>query len=173
MPPRFPSRIYVDTSFILASLIRGLAHSEPCIQFCEQLADHHTTVYCSDLLRLEIANALRNLVLRRPAQLAEPVRQRYQLTRWAADSAVRRRWMRFGCSQLAGRLGSFEAVVELPLSTAIWERSVRLMAAYDLKSNDALHVATALTHRLKHFATTDREFEGINGLQLWLIRDGP
>src|SRR6266851_1104163 len=96
--PRLPTLIYLDTSFVIASLIAGLAHSGPCAAFCEQLADHEVAVYFSHLLRLEIAQALKN-VATRPRQLPESSRLRFQLDQWTTAPAVRRRWMRFGFSQ--------------------------------------------------------------------------
>lgn len=170
--PRLPRRIYLDTSFVIASLIAGLAHSEPCAAFCEQLADRRSVVYFSYLLRLEIAQALKN-VATRPRQLPESLRLQFRLAQWATESAVRRRWMRFGFSQFDSLMATFQDVREIPLSLAACMQSRRIMSDYDLKSYDALHIATVRELRLRDFAATDREFRTVSGLKLWLIRDPP
>jgi predicted nucleic acid-binding protein len=128
-------------------------------------------VYFSHLVRLEIAEALKNLAVRRPPQLPAPIRQQYVLDRWTSDAAIRRRWLRFGFSQLEILLTKFQAVVEVPLSLTACARTQRLMADYGMRSYDALHAATARELRLRHFVTTDRGFIAVKALHLWLVRD--
>jgi predicted nucleic acid-binding protein len=81
--------------------------------------------------------------------------------------------MRFGFSQFDRLMGTFQDVTEVPLSLTACIQSRRIMDDYDLKSYDALHVATARALRLRNFATTDREFRVVTGLRLCLIRDTP
>ena len=44
----------------------------------------------------------------------------------------------------------------------------RLSLRYHLLTNDALHVATLRTHRLRHLASADRDFARVPNLTLWL-----
>jgi predicted nucleic acid-binding protein len=171
--PRLPSRIYLDTSIVVAAMIDGVAHSGPSRAFCERLAASGSHVYFSQLLPLEVAEAVKNLAVRRPAQLTEDVRRLYRMDHWDADRRVRQRWMAFGIRQFVAFLDQFAQVTELPLDEAIWRRSIRLMTQYRLRSYDALHLATARDHRLQHLATVDRWFADIRSPRVWLTRDSP
>lgn len=91
-----PADVYLDTSIVLAALLPGLAHSGPGLQFCDQLARQGSTVYFSQLLRLEIAQALRNVATRMPAQLSAHLRQQFRLDHWSIREDVRRGWMTYG-----------------------------------------------------------------------------
>jgi predicted nucleic acid-binding protein len=128
-------------------------------------------VYFSQLLRLEIAEALKNLAVRRPPQLPTGERQRYRLDDWETDTQARRRWMAFGVTQFRGFLGQFGDIIELPLDESTWQRSVQIMVRDGLRSYDAMHVATAREHGLRHFATVDRWFAGLRSPRVWLTRD--
>jgi predicted nucleic acid-binding protein len=169
--PRLPSRIYLDTSIVVAAMIAGVAHSGPSRVFCGRLATSGSHVYFSQLLLLEIAEAVKNLAVRRPAQLTPNVRQRYRLDHWDTDQQVRQRWMAFGIRQFVAFLDQFAQVTELPLDEPIWRRSIRLMTQYRLRSYDALHLATARHFRLRHFATVDRWFADVRSPRIWLTRD--
>jgi len=68
-------------------------------------------------------------------------------------------------------LRQFEEAFELPLQGATWARAVEVMERYDLKSYDAIHIATAQERGLLDCATMDRDFEAIHALTLWLARD--
>jgi predicted nucleic acid-binding protein len=166
-----PADIYLDTSLVLAALLPGLAHAGPSLEFCDQLARQGCTVYFSQLLRLEIAQALKNVATRKPAQLSEPLRQQFQLHDWNTREDVRRRWMTHGQGQLEAFIGQFVEVVELPLDRVTWDRSIDLMCRYPFKSYDAAHVATAIQYSVQHLATTDREYLVVQNPRIWLIRD--
>src|SRR5215210_1816025 len=88
-----PADVYLDTSVVVAAIIAGTPHSAASSAFCLSLAEQGSRVYFSQLLRLEYGEAIRRLVRR--DQLPEDLRLRYDLARWDADVAVRRRWMRF------------------------------------------------------------------------------
>jgi predicted nucleic acid-binding protein len=166
-----PADVYLDTSIVLTALLPGLAHSGPGLQFCEQLARQGSTVYFSQLLRLEIAQALRNVATRSPAQLSVHLRQQFQLDPWSAREDVRRGWMTYGRGQLEAFIQQFVEVIELPFDRATWEHSIDLMCRYQLKSYDAVHVARAEQYGLQHVATTDREYLVVQSPRIWLIRD--
>jgi len=55
------SDIYLDTSIAAAAISSGDPHSAACMAFCAHLAQDNTTVYFSQLLRLEIAQFIRKL----------------------------------------------------------------------------------------------------------------
>jgi predicted nucleic acid-binding protein len=152
-------------------MLPGLAHSTPSREFCERLAARRGRVYFSQLLRLELVETLKNLVVRRPAQLPTSVRRQHRLDDWEADARVRRRWMTFGVNQFRAFLRQFEDAIELPLDEETWERSIEIMIRHKIRSYDAMHVATARAHGLRHLATVDRWFSGIRSPRIWLTRD--
>ncbi|HEY7060014.1 MAG TPA: type II toxin-antitoxin system VapC family toxin [Chloroflexota bacterium] len=168
-----PARIYLDTSIVVAAMIGGVAHSAPSCEFCQRLAVAGSQIYYSQLLPLEVVEAIKNLVVRRPAQLPEHLRRRYRLDDWESDRVVRQRWLAFGIRQFDAFLDQFDRVVELPLHETIWRRSIRLMSQYKLRSYDAVHLATAKEHNLRHFATVDRWFAAVTSPRIWLTRDAP
>lgn len=79
--------------------------------------------------------------------------------------------MQFGVSQFAVFLGQFVQVIEFPFRRGIWESSVKIMAFHNLRSHDAIHVATARHLGVKDFATSDNDFQHIDALTVQLIRD--
>jgi predicted nucleic acid-binding protein len=172
--PSLPSDIYLDTSIVVAATIAGIAHAGPSQQFCERLGIFGARVYVSTLLRLEFVNALRSLALprnpRRP-RLPEATRQQFRLQDWETAAAVREAWMGFGEQQLEAFFDQFAEAIELPLRAGTAARTVALMCQYNMKSYDAVHVAVATENGLRDFASTDREFRPVQGLQLWLARD--
>jgi len=164
-----PKDVYLDTSVIVAATIIGSPLSTASGTFCTSLEDHGTRIYFSQVLRIEFSQAIRNLATRR-TQLPEEVRREHGLDDWERNDVIRQRWMRFGISQLETFLDGFE-VIELPFVTGIWEQSIEIMALDQLKSLDAIHIATARAYGLRHFATLDNDFNRVSDLRVWLIRD--
>lgn len=85
--------------------------------------------------------------------------------------AVRQQWMSAGMQKFESFLNRFDEVAEFPFHGEIWEQSVEIMARHQLKSLDAVHVATARAYGLRHFATLDDDFNHVQDLRVWLIRD--
>ncbi len=169
-----PADVYLETSIVVSATIAGLAHSTPSQQFCEALGTFGARIYFSTLLHLEFANAMRKLARprrRQPPRLPPATWQQFHLDRWATDEPVRHEWLRFGREQLEAFLAQFVEAVELPVRPGTWAQAATLMGQYDWKSYDAAHVATATENGLRDFATADREFEPLQGVQLWLARD--
>lgn len=59
-----------------------------------------------------------------------------------------------------------EAMVDIPVDTAIAERAGRLRRGIARRLPDALIAATALEHRLTLVTRNVRDFEGIRGLRI-------
>ena len=79
--------------------------------------------------------------------------------------------MTTGTGKFGVFLSHFSEVIELPFVTEIWEQSVEIMALNQLKSLDAIHIAMARAYGLRHFATLDDDFNRVQDLRVWLIRD--
>jgi predicted nucleic acid-binding protein len=167
-PP--PPTIYLDTSVLLGAVVRGAPHTQACGAFCAQLISARSRVYFSQLVRLELPQALRRLATTRP-NLPPAVQAHYQLSRWGTDPAIRQAWLAFGLTRFEALLNRFSQVFELPWDTQVWQASVQIMGQYGLQMMDATHVATAQVHRLRDFASVDDDFRRIPSLDLWLIRD--
>jgi len=71
------SDVYLDSSLVVAATIAGIPHSDACTAFCSRLIADNSHIFFSQILRLEIAEAVRKLATR--AQLPEDIRQEYQL----------------------------------------------------------------------------------------------
>jgi predicted nucleic acid-binding protein len=167
-PP--PAHIYLDTSLVIAAMITGAPHCTASAAFCARLAQYNSSVYFSQVLRLELASGLRRLATTQ-TNLPAAVRQRYQLDDWGRDSQVRQRWLAFGMREFEVFLGQFEEVLEVPLSLGACQRSVAIMARDGLNAFDALHVATADELGLQAFAAADDDFKRCGHLRFQLIRD--
>ena len=58
-----------------------------------------------------------------------------------------------------------------PISRAVLEQAVQLRAAYNLKTPDAIHAATAVTTGCHLFLTNDRAFERVPNLPVTILSD--
>lgn len=163
--------VYLDSSLVVAAMIDGLPHSRACAAFCSHSIADSSHVYFSQILRLEIAEAVRKLATR--AQLPEDLRDEYQLQSSATDPLIRQQWMACRMSQFALLIGKFHEVSELPFRIRMWHRSVQIMARYALGSHDAVHVATALLNGVDVFATADHHCVCVETLDILLIHDTP
>ncbi|HKG27284.1 MAG TPA: PIN domain-containing protein [Thermomicrobiales bacterium] len=165
-----PRRVFLDSGVVVAAIIPGSQFSSGCGAFCDRLIAEGCEVYFSQILRLELTEAIRKLATipgRAPADLYS----RFRLNDWDRNPSVRRQWMHFGVRQFDALLERFAVVYELPFRPPIWLRSVEIMADRQLRSHDAVHLATAYEYRLATFATTDDEFLKVPNLDIRLIRD--
>jgi predicted nucleic acid-binding protein len=138
-------------------------------QFCTELSARRSRIYFSFLLRIELAQALRNLVTRN--QLPVDTRQRFQLDQWQTNVLIRQRWFVDGIRQFEALLGLFSEWYEIEADIRIWRRSLEIMALHQLRAHDAIHVATSLKAGVRDFATCGDHFRRVDELNLWLMRD--
>jgi predicted nucleic acid-binding protein len=167
-----PEHVYLDTSLVIAATVAGGPNAVAGLAFCRALAAHRSRVYYSETLRIELSQAIRKLATK-PDRLDAGERTSFSLVRWERDAAVRRRWMQHGIDAFHALLDTFAEVFELPFKAGIWTQSVDLMVDHFLQSRDAVHVATARTFGVSAFATTDRDFSRVGGLDVILVRDVP
>jgi predicted nucleic acid-binding protein len=162
--------VYLDTSVVIGAMYRGSPNATACKAFCTQLASDGSHVYFSQVLRLDLARALRRLATK-PDKIDIEERREYRLDDWGRNTLVRQRWIANGVRRFHAFLDQFEEAVELPLTTRLWRDSLDLMAIDALDSADAMHIATARSSGIPHIATTDRDFRKITFPQVHLIRD--
>ncbi len=164
-----PRDVTVDTSVIVASLVAGLPNSTASHTFLETLVANDSRVYFSQILRVELAEAFRRLAKR--AQIPSHIRQQFLFDQWDQNVLVRQRWMAFSMREFQLLLSRFSEVYELPITTHTWERSIDIIAVEQFRSIDAIHLATARQHGLRHLVTLDDHFTRATDLEVWLLRD--
>jgi predicted nucleic acid-binding protein len=144
------------------------------LQFTEQLSAANSQVVFSELTRLEFANAVAEVARssRRRLELPGDMVKEYGLDRWSSDPGIRSHWLKFGHEELEALLNSFYAVVEVPIDDLVLANAVDMMADHDLRSYDALHIATARLQSIRHVASCDGAFINAAPLtELVLVRD--
>lgn len=164
-----PADIYLDTSVVVAAIVPGVPDSAASGQFCARLGSQRSNVYFSHLVRIEFAQALRNLVTRR--QLPAQIRHRFQLDLWETNVLIRQRWFTEGTRRFDAFLEQFGEWFEIDSQHRIWQRGLEIMAVHQLRAVDAIHVATAQEIGVLDFATADDHFRRVPDLRLWLLRD--
>lgn len=148
----------------------GTPDATACRRFCQQLATDGTHVYFSQVLRLDLARAMRRLATKAD-KLAEEDQFRYRLDQWGSNPLIRQRWLTNGLRRFHAFLDQFEEAVEIPLTTADWRQSLEFMAVEALDATDAMHLAVARSLGINDFATTDGDFRRIIHPRIHLIRD--
>lgn len=160
--------IYLDSSVLVDAMFSGLPHFDLSDAFCTRLANDGSNVYFSQLLYLEVAEAIRRLATKQ--QVPPNIRQQYHLDEWTTNASVRERWMSFGLHQMEKLLGIFSATYEIPYQRTIWLQSIDIIGQYSLRASDAVHVATALHTGLRLFATNDSDFRRVSALDVLIVR---
>jgi len=170
MSTAFPTDIYLDTSLATAAVIQGTKSHNIASTFCAQCATSGTRVYFSQLLRIELLQAIRS-VGTLYGSLPEEIRRERRLARWGRDIEIRRSWMQYGVDGFSTLIDQFAEVYELPLTDDIWVRSADLMVTCQIDSYDAVHAATALELGVYDLATIDAHFTRVAELTVHLLRD--
>jgi predicted nucleic acid-binding protein len=160
--------VYLDASVVVEALIPWLPHWSACDAFCKRLVADGTHIYFSQILRLEVGEAIRRLVTRQ--QIPPATHRRHRLDEWETNLRVRQRWMAYGIQQLETLLNTFYEVYEIPFRESLWRQSIDLIAQYGLRAHDAVHAATALQAGIHDFATNDDHFRRVSELDILVIR---
>jgi predicted nucleic acid-binding protein len=110
-----PPEVYLDTSVIVAALFTGTPDAEACLSYCRALANADSKVYVSQVMRLDLARALRRLATK-PDKVPAELRQEYKLDDWGRNPLIRQRWLRHAVRELDALLRQFGSVAELPFT---------------------------------------------------------
>lgn len=167
-----PGQLYVDSGILIGAVIAGSHHSAAASEFCERVAFNGSRIFFSQIARYELAHLAWCLASPQDRrQLPGDIVQQYSLEHWETNLLVRQRWFDAVNRKVDELLSQFQAVFEIPIRAHHWDRALNLMAYYNLRSYDALHVATAQMLDLRDFATCDRHFESVDDLVVILVRD--
>lgn len=168
-----PATVYLDTGLVAAAMLQGALHHPASQEFCKVLVGASSRVYFSNLLRIELLQALVSIGTD-PTQLTGRVRRRYALHRWGDNSPTRLDWLQHGMELLEQFLDQFAEVSEAAIAPGIIDAAIPLMARYKLRSYDALHIATAEALGVSHLATCDADYLRVGSdalVTVLLIRD--
>ncbi|HEY7061944.1 MAG TPA: type II toxin-antitoxin system VapC family toxin [Chloroflexota bacterium] len=165
-----PAEIYLDTSIFVSAIIEDAPHFQACTAFCQNLISANTQVYFSQIVRVELLQALRRLATTR-TNLTSAMRAQYRLDDWGSDVQVRRDWLELGITEFEVLVYRLRTAVELPWSLATWRASAQLMVQYGLQARDALHASTAQERGIHALAAVDADYRRVPVLDFWLIRD--
>ncbi len=162
-----PSDVYLDTDVLVNLVYPELPHADACARAGRNLYDAGSTVYISALTRVEFAQAFRSMATQGSAS-SHLIRE-FDLARWR-EAGIRQRWLEYWHEELELLLGSFPQLIELPITTGNAQRSVTLMARYALRSQDAVHLSTALHYNVPVFWTCDDHFARVDELAVDILR---
>lgn len=155
-----PDRIFLDTSFVVATLVAGEPRHMECLSFAEGLQSAGTVVVYSTMLRLEHLNAWRNLLKK---GLLPPGQLRLELNVPQDDRVY---WLRLADDLLHRFLAQFRRA-EIRLSQRVVSLAIELVGRFDLQSYDAVQAASTLDAGCAHMASLDGDFCRVDGIHLW------
>jgi predicted nucleic acid-binding protein len=159
-----PSRLYLDTDFVITYLVSTQRHHARCQAFVERLGEMGlTTIFVSPLVWLEFAHVITRESFR--AALPPDLTDSLQVSRWQ-ESLVRQTYIQAFLGLLEAFLAQFE-IVEIPLATDVRVHALQNVALYGLDTHDAAHLATAISAGVLDLASFDGGFRRVDGLYLW------
>lgn len=162
------SDVYLDSDVLVNLAYSRLPHSAACFHACRSLSESGSIVYVSALSHTEFAQAFRTLATRQ--NLAPNLIEEFDLRSWRKRE-VRERWLGFWYAEFQSIVDSFSETIHLPVIRENAQHSVGLMAQYALRSQDAVHLATALHYEIPVFWTCDHHFNRVDELVVEVIRD--
>ena len=161
-PP--PARLYIDTNVVLDYLVGSNPNHTRITSFVDRLLAHGlTALYISPLLLLEFAHTIRREDFR--DKLPPDWHQQHRLHRWD-DPQTRQRYLQTWYGLLEGLLAQFEWS-EIAVTPAVRTRALGYVSTYNLKPQDAAHLACAHEAGVVDLASFDEGFRRVDGLHLW------
>jgi predicted nucleic acid-binding protein len=158
-----PNRALLDTSFVVDALLSAQGHHTACSTALFDLARAEGTFVYSELLEVELLEAVYRIALT----------ERYGPKKWKRhrpDGRARRGVARISQETLAAWEtldGALQGErVEL---SSVADQVPDLMHRYGLRSYDAVHVATAFHIGTKAVYTLDRDFARVPARQLTIF----
>lgn len=157
-----PEAVVLDCDFVVSVLHEGEEFHDECYEFALRLYEEDVPIVYSNLLRMEFWQGWRSAankrglpseLLAKPMLLSDPI-------------AERERLFALGDSYLQDFLRSFRRF-EVRISTRLLDRALRLMARYNLDSQDACVAACAFHSDVRDVVSLDKHFHRVDGIDLW------
>ena len=132
-------RIYLDANIYIYAFELVESFQESVTQLFQQIESDNLEVFASDLILTEI--------------LPKPIRDERK--------DIAEKYLQY--------LQHSPSIHLVRVSQEVIEASVRLRAKYNLRSMDALHLATAITHQCESFITNDHKLEKVSEIRVRLL----
>jgi predicted nucleic acid-binding protein len=161
-----PRRLYLDTSFVLNSLVSTYPYHVQASSFLVNLATSSvTTLYVSALFWIEFAHVVCTQPFREG--LPTDLQQHFELHDWERP-AVRDAYLNYWLGEVQGQLSAFDWY-EIGVTDGVRVHALQLLVSFRLKGLDATHVACAQAAGLVDIASFDHDFRRVDGLYLWTV----
>ena len=152
--------LYLDSSFVIATLNESESHHAACIDFHRRLDSATVLPVVSDLVYEEVAfHRLRTVLSDAARARGIPWRRVLKQDPTVFDAAM---------TEVASDRADIEALaLGLPLIESVRPRAFDLMRSFRLLPADAFHIAVALEHEVDSFVTLDRDFLDVDGIRVY------
>jgi predicted nucleic acid-binding protein len=159
-----PARLYVDTNLIIDYFVNTNPHHGRVVAFVDRLARNGlTALYISPLTWFEFAHTIRRQDFR--DKLPPGWWQQYRLHRWE-DPRIRQQYLEDWYGLFEGLLAQF-GWSEVVITPAVRVRALGYVSTYNLKPQDAAHLACAFEEGVADLASFDEGFRRVDSLHLW------
>jgi len=158
-----PELILLDSSFVVATLVAGEKYHEACLDFATRLLSARSTIVHSSVLKVEYLNVWRKLIQRGLL----PPEPSGQLQLKLGIPEERPHWFRVAEMLLMRFLAQFPRR-EVRVNQRVLKSMVRLMGTYNLRSLDAVQIASAFDVQCRDIASLDEDFRRVDEIRLWL-----
>lgn len=160
----FPATVALDTSFVVEALIESQRLHVPCRDFLDRLVASGPTVVTSDLLSVEMAEAV----------FAIALKERWgREWRWHRSDGRARRKARRLLDDVNTRFRTVLAPldhVSVPVAP-VADAAMNIMGNYGLASYDAVHAAGAIASGAEAIITKDTDFARLPASELGVYTD--
>lgn len=159
-----PTELYLDTDILIAHIVRTHPHHERAMRFLDRLVRQGTTrIVVSSLSWMEFMNVVTREQFRH--ELPHEFQRRFHLAQWQ-EQRVRRTYLRFMSDALDAMLGQFDRG-EVSVTPDVRVAAVGHIVVYNLRAQDAVHLACARSAGVSDIASFDKGFRRVDGLSLW------
>jgi predicted nucleic acid-binding protein len=160
-----PQRLYLDTDFVIACLVASEQHHLACRTFVEHLFDAGLTMlYTSSYSWLEYIHVVSTAKFRR--KLDPHLSAQLNVSLWDDNPVVRTAYIEHFRELLLEMLRPFKRA-QIGMNATVVGRAMWYMAAYNLKGNDALHLASMNSANVADIASLDSVFRRVDDIFLW------
>ncbi|MBI2908316.1 MAG: type II toxin-antitoxin system VapC family toxin [Chloroflexi bacterium] len=155
-----PTRVCLDTCFIIETLVEDSTHHTQCKRFAERLAQNGVQVIYSAISQVEFWNVLRKLFDKGALNTQFPQQTLPDRTMQLQHlyNLSSRLWSRF-FRQFSRHAAPVDGTVLALARPKLWE--------HRLKPHDAIILATALRWEFEDLVSMDMDFRSVDYVHLW------